>query len=100
MFAVLVGYGAALVWDDYRYEVTSPGLGVPQWLLHGLAAGPVAGDLRARASAALIRAWRGRAMTAVGIFALFFVLLMLPARRSPWRSAWPAPSASGSAISA
>ena len=32
MFAVLVGYGAAWVYDDWRYETTSPGLGVPEWL--------------------------------------------------------------------
>jgi TRAP-type C4-dicarboxylate transport system permease small subunit len=32
MFAVLAGYGAAWVYDDWRYETTSPGLGVPEWL--------------------------------------------------------------------
>ena len=24
--------GAKLVWDEYRFEVTSPGLGEPQWI--------------------------------------------------------------------
>lgn len=31
MFALLAWYGARMAWDDYRYEVTSPSLGVPQW---------------------------------------------------------------------
>ena len=31
MFAVLAWYGGRMAWDDYRYEVTSPALGVPQW---------------------------------------------------------------------
>src|SRR5262249_13093476 len=32
MFALLVGLGARLVWDEYRFEVLSPGLGEPQWI--------------------------------------------------------------------
>jgi TRAP-type C4-dicarboxylate transport system permease small subunit len=32
MFALLTWYGGRMAWDDYRYEVTSPALGVPQWL--------------------------------------------------------------------
>lgn len=32
MFALLVWYGGRMAWDDYRYEVTSPGIGAPQWL--------------------------------------------------------------------
>ena len=30
-FLMLFGLGMRLFWDDYRYEVTSPGIGVPQW---------------------------------------------------------------------
>ncbi len=30
-FLVLFGLSLRLLWDDYRYEVTSPGIGVPQW---------------------------------------------------------------------
>ncbi len=30
-FAILSVLGGQLAWDDYRYEVTSPGIGVPQW---------------------------------------------------------------------
>ena len=32
MFAIVTWYGARMTWDDYRYEVTSPALGAPQWL--------------------------------------------------------------------
>ena len=32
MFAAIAWYGARLTWDEYRFEVLSPGLGVPQWL--------------------------------------------------------------------
>lgn len=31
MFSLLAWYGVAMAWDDYRFEVTSPSLGVPQW---------------------------------------------------------------------
>lgn len=30
-FLMLFGLGLRLLWDDYRYDVTSPGIGVPQW---------------------------------------------------------------------
>lgn len=30
-FLILASLGTRLAWDDYRYEVTSPGIGVPQW---------------------------------------------------------------------
>lgn len=32
MFGVLAWYGARMAWDDYRYDVTSPALGLPQWI--------------------------------------------------------------------
>lgn len=31
MFGLLVWYGTRMAWDDFRFEVTSPALGVPQW---------------------------------------------------------------------
>lgn len=31
MFSLLAWYGVSMAWDDYRFEVTSPSLGVPQW---------------------------------------------------------------------
>ena len=30
-FIVLAALASRLAWDDFRYEVTSPGIGVPQW---------------------------------------------------------------------
>jgi TRAP-type C4-dicarboxylate transport system permease small subunit len=30
-FLILTSLGCRLAWDDYQYEVTSPGIGVPQW---------------------------------------------------------------------
>lgn len=32
MFAILTVFGGQFAYDDYRFEVTSPALGVPQWL--------------------------------------------------------------------
>jgi len=32
MFALLVWYGGRMAWDDFRFEMTSPGLGLPQWI--------------------------------------------------------------------
>lgn len=32
MFALLFWLGGNYTWDEYRYEVLSPGLGVPQWI--------------------------------------------------------------------
>lgn len=32
MFAILVWFGGRMAWDDYQYEVTSPGIGAPQWI--------------------------------------------------------------------
>ena len=31
VFGLLAGYGTQMAWDDYRFEVTSPSLGIPQW---------------------------------------------------------------------
>ena len=32
MFALLAWYGGRMAWDDYRYDVTTPALGLPQWI--------------------------------------------------------------------
>jgi TRAP-type C4-dicarboxylate transport system permease small subunit len=32
MFVLLIVLGGRVVWDEYRFEVTSPGLGEPQWI--------------------------------------------------------------------
>jgi uncharacterized membrane protein YhaH (DUF805 family) len=31
-FTLLVVLGARMAWDEYRFEVTSPGLGIPTWI--------------------------------------------------------------------
>ncbi|WP_338661200.1 TRAP transporter small permease [Pararoseomonas sp. SCSIO 73927] len=35
VFGSLAWFGAYYTWDEYRFEVLSPGLGVPQWLYTG-----------------------------------------------------------------
>lgn len=32
MFGLLTWYGVFMAWDDFDFEVTSPSLGVPQWI--------------------------------------------------------------------
>lgn len=32
MFALIAWYGVSMAWDDYAFEVTSPSLGIPQWI--------------------------------------------------------------------
>ena len=49
MFLLLAIFGTRMAWDEYRFEVTSPGLGHPHLDLHRVAAAAVAGDLRPRA---------------------------------------------------
>jgi TRAP-type transport system small permease protein len=59
MFALLVVLGSRLVWDEYRFEVTSPGLGEPQWI-YTLALPLLSVAVIARAMGHLIRVWRSR----------------------------------------
>ena len=30
-FMVLAGLSVRMVWDEYRYEETTPGIGLPKW---------------------------------------------------------------------
>lgn len=59
MFLLLAIFGARMAWDEYRFEVTSPGLGVPTWIytiwlpLLSLA-------IFGRAVGVMIRTWRGK----------------------------------------
>jgi len=53
MFGLLVVLGTRMAWDDFSFEVTSPALGIPQWiytiwlpLLSALIVGRVLGALR------------------------------------------------------
>lgn len=57
-FLLLAVFGARMAWDEYRFEVTSPGLGLPTWIytiwlpLLSLA-------IFGRALGLLVRTWRG-----------------------------------------
>lgn len=57
MFLLLAIFGSQMAWDEYRFEVTSPGLGLPTWIytiwlpLLSLA-------IFGRAVGVMIRAWR------------------------------------------
>ena len=31
-FLLLAIFGTRMAWDEYRFEVTSPGLGIPTWI--------------------------------------------------------------------
>lgn len=35
-FGLLLVHGGRLAWDEYRFEVLSPGLGNPQWIYSGM----------------------------------------------------------------
>ena len=59
MFALIVVLGGRLVWDEYRFEVTSPGLGEPQWI-YTLALPLLAAVVIGRALGYLMRVWRAR----------------------------------------
>lgn len=58
-FLLLAVFGARMAWDEYRFEVTSPGLGLPTWIytvwlpLLSLA-------IFGRTVGVLIRMWRSR----------------------------------------
>ena len=59
MFALLAWYGASYAWDEYRYEVLSPGLGVPQWR-YSVALPLVSLVILLRIAGRFVRVWRGR----------------------------------------
>lgn len=60
VFAVLAVLGGRMAWDDFRFEVTSPGIGVPQWW-YTVWLPVLAALIAARAALALVRACRVRA---------------------------------------
>lgn len=56
-FAILTGLGVKFAYDDFQYEVTSPGIGLPQWWYSGWL--PLLGlAISVRALMHLIRVWR------------------------------------------
>jgi TRAP-type C4-dicarboxylate transport system permease small subunit len=57
-FLLIAWYGGRAAYDDYRFEVTSPGLGYPQWIY--TATLPIVSLLVAgRAAGRAARIWRG-----------------------------------------
>ncbi len=58
MYGLLVIYGAWSTWDDYRFEVTSPALGLPQWI-YTLCLPVLSVAVLARAVGRIIRIRRG-----------------------------------------
>ena len=59
MFVLVLVLGGRLVWDEYRFEVTSPGLGEPQWI-YTLALPLLAAVVIGRALGHLVRVLRAR----------------------------------------
>lgn len=57
LFAVMVVLSVRLVWDDYRYGETSPGIGVPQWW-YSIWLPIIATAITLRAVGLFIRRWR------------------------------------------
>jgi TRAP-type C4-dicarboxylate transport system permease small subunit len=57
--AALVLLGARLAWDERRFEVTSPGLGLPQWL-YTMWMPILLFVVMLRAIGRAIRIWRGK----------------------------------------
>lgn len=55
-FLLLAGLGGRLAWDDYRYDVTTPGIGLPQWW-YTVWLPVLSVTLAARAMQRLIRLW-------------------------------------------
>jgi TRAP-type C4-dicarboxylate transport system permease small subunit len=59
MFVLVLVLGGRLVWDEYRFEVTSPGLGEPQWI-YTLALPLLAAVVIGRAIGHLVRVLKAR----------------------------------------
>jgi TRAP-type C4-dicarboxylate transport system permease small subunit len=59
MFMFLVILGGRMAWDEYRYEVTSPGLGLPTWI-YTVWLPILSVAILSRAVGLMIRMWRNR----------------------------------------
>jgi TRAP-type C4-dicarboxylate transport system permease small subunit len=59
MFLLLTIYGARMAWDEYRFEVTSPGLGLPTWI-YTMWLPALSLAIFGRAVGVMIRAWKGK----------------------------------------
>jgi len=60
LFLAIAGFGARLVLDDFQYETTSPGIGVPQWL-YSVWLPVLATVIALRIAGRVVRVLRGRA---------------------------------------
>lgn len=60
LFLVIAGFGVRLVLDDFQYETTSPGIGVPQWL-YSVWLPVLAAVVALRIFGRVVRVLRGRA---------------------------------------
>jgi len=58
MYGLLVIYGTWSTWDDYRFEVTSPALGLPQWI-YTIWLPVLSGVVLLRAAGRMVRIHRG-----------------------------------------
>jgi TRAP-type C4-dicarboxylate transport system permease small subunit len=57
-FLLLAVFGARMAWDEYRFEVTSPGLGLPTWI-YTIWLPILSVAIFGRAVGVLVRTWRG-----------------------------------------
>lgn len=60
LFAMLAWYGTRLFADDWKFDTTSPGIGVPQWI-YTVWLPVVAALIAARILGRMVRLWRHRA---------------------------------------
>lgn len=58
-FFLLVVLGGRMAWDEYRFEVTSPGLGLPTWI-YTVWLPILSFAILCRAVGLMIRMWRNR----------------------------------------
>ena len=58
-FLMLTILGGRMAWDEYRFEVTSPGLGIPTWL-YTIWLPILFMAITGRAMGVIIRIWKGK----------------------------------------
>lgn len=58
-FLILALLGARMAWDEYRFEVTSPGIGIPTWI-YTVWLPILSLVVLGRAVGLIIRIWRSR----------------------------------------
>ncbi|MEN6483316.1 MAG: TRAP transporter small permease, partial [Syntrophobacteraceae bacterium] len=58
-FLILAVLGTLMAWDEYRYEVTSPGLGIPTWI-YTVWLPILSLAIAGRCAGAIARMWKGK----------------------------------------